>query len=74
MAFCYAFIDEPWSLNYVVYRDGDPELTGAAQAKRFAAASPVASFVCEAEAKDYCDYRNEQMEKHGSDAVGLIVR
>ena len=33
----------------------------------------VALFICENEAADYCDYRNEMFQKYGSDDVDLIM-
>lgn len=71
MLYRYIFIDVPWSLNYVVYRHFDDLTCGE---RKMAETHRVATFVCEAEAKDYCAYRNEMTEKHGSDDVALIER
>ena len=56
--------------GYVVYRHwGD--LTCSIE--KHAKTHRVATFVCEADGQDYCDYRNEMMKKHGTDDV-LAIR
>ena len=59
------------SRGYVVWRDvfeGEMRcaLDDAVMAHK------VAVFVCESEAKNYCEYRNAMTVKHGSDDVELI--
>jgi len=71
MLYKYIYMDVQWSLNYVVYRHfADLKCSE----RQIAETHRVATFVTEAEAKDYCDYRNEMMRKHGSDDVLLIGR
>jgi len=57
--------------GYVVYRHFDDL---KCTTKKMVDAHKVAEFVCEAEADDYCAYRNEMMLKYSSDEVFLIVR
>lgn len=60
--------------GYVVYRHWfDIEARGVA-VERHATAHKTAVFVCESEAADYCEYRNEMMRKYGTDDVAAIVR
>lgn len=62
------FLAETWSLNYVVYRhlcSGQTPCNEKVMAEVFR----VATFVDEAEAKDYCAYRNKLIEKNGSDKL-----
>lgn len=67
----YIFLNKPWSLNYVVYRHFDDLRCSEEQ---MAMTHRVATFVCEAEARDYCAYRNEMTETYGSDDVARIMR
>lgn len=57
-------------LGYVVYRHVEGYLNAADNAL----AHKTACFVSQLEAQDYCDYRNEQTAKNGTDDVGLIRR
>ena len=60
-----------WSYRdgYLVYRHFSDL---ACTADEMATAHKVAVFVTEAEAQDYCDYRNAMMHKHGTDDVRCI--
>lgn len=55
--------------GYVVYRHWS-DLT--CPIEQHAKAHRVATFVCEAEGQDYCEYRNEMMVKYGTDDVMVI--
>ena len=57
--------------GYVVYRHFDDL---ACTVEQMAMTHRTATFVCESEALDYCAYRNEMMEKYGTDAVEAIER
>lgn len=55
MEYRYVFIDAPWSLNYVVYRHFDDL---RCTDKKMAETHRIATFMIEADANDYCAYRN----------------
>lgn len=53
-------------LGYTVYRHFDDLKCST---ERMAETHMVATFVSDAEGEDYCAYRNEMMEKRGTDEL-----
>lgn len=66
----YAWVNE-CSPGYVVYCHSFD--LKKCTLKQGALAHKTAEFVTEAEAKNYCDYRNFMLEKHSTDAVDSIT-
>ena len=56
--------------GYVVYRHYD-DLTCSLDA--MVRTHQIATFICESEAAEYCQHRNEQMVRNDSDDVALIA-
>jgi len=52
--------------GYLVYRDIAPRCMSIAEK---ALNHKVAEFTFQEDAADYCDYRNKEMEKYGSDDI-----
>lgn len=69
MLYKYIYSNTPRSLNFIVYRHFS-DLTCSVE--QMAEVHKIASFICDSEAKDYCDYRNQMTAFHGSDDVSLI--
>jgi hypothetical protein len=67
----YIFINKPWSLNYVVYRNFND--FSCLYLEEVAIAHRVASFVTEIEANEYCRHRNMLIDKYGTDDITLAI-
>ncbi len=65
-----ALMDRIGSGGYLVYRRAFEEARCGLE--RGAEAHKVAVFVTEAEASNYCDYRNHMTVKHGTDDTAVI--
>lgn len=75
----YRFFDQHPKLretvwNTLVYRHVRSVDLSKAPLEDWAWAHKQCAFICESDAQDYCDYRNEMFEKYGNDAIESIKR